>query len=96
MISFLSGIIDLGVGWLEQHETIFKDVIRVILISPWLVALVDTSLEELYIELVGLSDGAFSDTLGNDLLYENKGKTPRGYTCGRRSTLYETRVQRNP
>ena len=32
--------------------------------------------------------------LGNDLLYENKGKAPSGYACGNSPTLNETTVQR--
>ena len=60
--SFVSGMIDLEVGWLEWHEIISKKVIRAIQMNldrqPVL-----TSSWKWYYELVRLSDGTFSNKL---------------------------------
>ena len=62
MVYFLTGMMDLGIGWLEHHETISKEVIRYIKI---LLCWQPNGLiigRKGYCEFVGHCDGTFSHT----------------------------------
>ena len=61
MVSFLSGMMDLGIGWLELHETISKEVIRSIIIDLGWQPQWTHPLKKMYYELVGHSDGTFTN-----------------------------------